>query len=233
MRVLVVEDSEKLRRAVVTALRRSGYAVDQSGDGSQGLWHAEAIEYDVIVLDLMLPGMHGLEIINRLREKRNMTHILVLTAKDSIEDRVRGLQCGADDYLVKPFALDELLARVQALARRGAKEKNPILQLGAGVSINTASRIVARDCKPITLTPREYALLEYLAQRRGRVVSRSDIEMHIYDSMVEPMSNVVDAAVYALRRKIDPPGGPSLIETRRGMGYMICSDATDHAVAAR
>jgi len=233
MRVLVVEDSEKLRRAVVTALRRSGYAVDETNDGTQGLWRAQAVDYDVIVLDLMLPGMNGIEVIRHLREKRNKTHVLVLTAKDSIEDRVRGLQCGADDYLIKPFALEELLARVQALARRSAKEKSPILQLGAGVTINTASRVVTRDTKPITLTPREYALLEYLAQRPGQIVSRSDIEMHIYDSMVEPMSNVVDAAVYALRRKIDPEGGPSLIETRRGMGYMIRLAATDHAVAAR
>jgi DNA-binding response OmpR family regulator len=225
MRVLVVEDSEKLRRSVMTALRRSGYAVDDCADGAQGLWQAEAVEYDVIVLDLMLPGLDGLSMIQRLRSAGNKTHILVLTAKDSIDDRVRGLRCGADDYLVKPFALEELLARVQALARRSAHEKSPVLTLGNGhVLINTAARSVARDGRAIPLTAREYALLEYLALRRGTVVSRAQIETHIYDAMVEPMSNVVDSAVCALRRKVDAPGATSLIETRRGMGYMIAVD---------
>ena len=231
--MLVVEGSEKLRRSLVTALRRSGYAVDESADGAQGLWQAGAVEYDVIVLDLMLPGLDGLSVIERLRAGGNKTHILVLTAKDSIDDRVRGLLCGADDYLVKPFALEELLARVQALARRSANEKNPQLALGGGhVTINTAARSVSRDGRPIPLTAREYALLEYLALRRGTVVSRAQIETHIYDAMVEPMSNVVDSAVCALRRKIDAPGAASLIETRRGMGYMIASDETASIAAS-
>jgi DNA-binding response OmpR family regulator len=225
MRVLVVEDSEKLRRSLVTALRRSGYAVDEAADGEQGLWQATSVEYDVVVLDLMLPGIDGLTIIRRLRERGNRTHILVLTAKDTIDDRVRGLQSGADDYLVKPFALAELLARVQALARRSANEKSPLLTLDR-LTINTSSRTVTRDGAPVSLTPREYSLLEYLALRRGKVVSRTEIETHIYDSMVEPMSNVVDSAVCAVRRKIDPPDGPSVIETRRGMGYMIACHST-------
>lgn len=223
MRVLVVEDSEKLRRSLVTALRRTGYAVDDTGDGKQGHWLASSVEYDVVVLDLMLPGMDGLTFLERLRQAGKKTHVLLLTAKDTIADRVRGLNAGADDYLIKPFALQELLARVQALARRSGDQKNPLITLGE-ITINTAARTVTRVGRPVALTAREYSLLEYLFVRRGTVVSRTEIESHIYDSMVEPMSNVVDSAVCAIRRKLDADEGPSLIETRRGMGYMISDE---------
>jgi DNA-binding response OmpR family regulator len=225
MRVLVIEDSEKLRRSLMTALRRSGYAADESSDGGQGLWQAMSVAYDVIILDVMLPSMDGLTVLRQLRERGYKTHVLLLTAKDSIDDRVRGLGTGADDYLVKPFALAELLARVQALSRRSVNEKSPTLTLG-DVVINLASRTVTRAGKSVELTAREYNLLEYLALRRGKVISRSEIETHIYDSMVEPMSNVVDSAVCALRRKIDAQGSESIIQTRRGMGYLIASDFT-------
>lgn len=203
-----------------TALRKAGYALDVTGDGREGMWYAESNEYDVIILDLMLPGLDGISILRRLRDQGKTTPILVLTAKDTVEDRVHGLTNGADDYLIKPFAIEELLARVQALARRGFGVKTPRLVIGDLV-IDIPSKTASRRGTPIDLAPREYRLLEYLALRRGSVVSRTEIEQHIYDDRAEPMSNVVDAAVCALRKKIDPPGKASLIHTRRGMGYVL------------
>ncbi len=174
----------------------------------------------MIILDLMVPGMDGLSILRTLRAKGSQTHVLILTARDAVEDRVLGLSTGADDYLTKPFAFAELLARIRALARRRHQQKNPILDIGP-LKIDTAARAVSRAGETLDLAAREYAILEFLALRRGEVISRTTIEQHIYDEHVEPMSNVVDAAIYTLRRKIDLPGEPSLIETRRGMGYMI------------
>ncbi len=162
-------------------------------------------------------------------------HVLLLTARDAVPDRVAGLDAGADDYLPKPFDFDELVARIRALARRGHGQKNPRLDLGGGILLDTAARSVTRDGEPLAspLTPREYALLEFLAFRRGNVVSRTEIEQHIYDDRVEPMSNVVDAAICNLRRKVDAPGQPrSLIQTRRGMGYVLVPlGVTDDATA--
>jgi DNA-binding response OmpR family regulator len=220
MRVLLIEDSERLQRSVGTGLRNAGYAVDVAGDGAVGLWQARSNDYDVIVLDLMLPGLDGLSLLSTLRADGRDTHVLILTARDQVEDRVRGLRAGADDYLTKPFAFDELLARVQALTRRRHNVKSPRIAAG-DLAIDTLARTVTRAGRPIPLSPREYALLEYLALRRGQVVSRTEIEAHIYDDQAEPMSNVVDAAIYALRRKLDLPGAPSLICTRRGMGYLL------------
>lgn len=220
MRVLLVEDSDRLRQSVGTGLRRAGYAVDLSADGEEGLWYALGHEYDVIVLDLMLPKLDGLSLLRRLREAGKETHVLILTARDTVEDRVLGLRSGSDDYLVKPFAFDELLARVEALARRTHGIKQPVIRV-AGLEIDPAAREVRREGNVIDLPPREFALLEYLAARRGRVVTRAEIESHVYDERSEPMSNVVDASIYALRKKIDRPGEPSLIHTRRGMGYVL------------
>jgi DNA-binding response OmpR family regulator len=220
VRILLVEDSERLQRSLSAGLRKCGYAVDVAGDGRQGLWNAESRNYDVIVLDLMLPEVDGLTVLRTLRSRQNNAPVLILTAKDTIEDRVRGLRSGADDYLIKPFAFDELLARIEALTRRKHGIKDPKIVLGR-IEIDTAARRVSRGGVPIELTPREYALLEFLALSRGEVVSRTQIEAHIYDEQAEPSSNVVDAAVYALRKKIDLPDAPSLIETRRGMGYSI------------
>ena len=220
MRILLVEDSKRLQRSIAAGLRRRGLAVDVAGDGEQGLWFAESNDYDVIILDRMLPKLDGLTVLRRLREQGRQSHVLILTARDAIEDRVEGLGSGADDYLVKPFAFEELVARVQALGRRAYRAKCPTIAVGSLV-IDTTSRTVLRDGMLLALTQREYALLEYLALRRGQIVSRTDIEQHIYDERAEPMSNVVDAAVYALRRKIDVPGLPSLIQTRRGMGYVL------------
>jgi DNA-binding response OmpR family regulator len=220
MRILVVEDSERLRRWVCRGLRDAGFGVDAAADGIQGLELAAANDYDVLLLDLMLPGIDGLTLLRRLREGGSGVHVLILTAKDTVDDRVTGLNRGADDYLVKPFAFAELVARIQALVRRQYGVKDPRIVAG-GLEIDTAQRIVRRGDKPIALRPREYALLEFLVLHRGRLVSRSEIEQHIYDERVQPMSNVVDTAICALRRKVDVPGGRSLIETRRGMGYIF------------
>jgi DNA-binding response OmpR family regulator len=220
MRLLLVEDSQRLQRSLGQGLRRAGYALDVASDGDRGLELAESNGYDVIILDLMLPGLDGLTLLRRLREDGGDAHVLILTARDTVDDRVRGLQAGADDFLVKPFAFEELLARVQALVRRHHRRKNPRLVVGA-LSIDTAARKVARDGEPIALTPREYALLEYLAMRQGEVVSRGDIEEHLYDGRAELASNAVDSAVCALRKRIDVAGQPSLIETHRGRGYIL------------
>jgi len=176
MRVLLVEDSTRLQAAVARGLRRSGYAVDVTGNGEEGLWLATSNEYDVVILDLMLPGLDGLTVLERLRGQERAAHVLVLTARDTVDDRVRGLQAGADDYLVKPFALEEMLARVQALCRRSYRRKNPRIEIGGGLLIDTAARTASRDGAPLELTTREYTLLEYLALRQGEVVSRTDIE---------------------------------------------------------
>lgn len=220
MRVLLIEDSKHLQRAVVTALRKSGYAVDVTGDGAEGLWYAQSNPYDVVILDVMLPALDGLTILQRLRREGQTTQVLMLTAKDTIEDRVRGLQAGADDYLIKPFALEELLARVQALCRRRYSQKNPRLNI-ADLEIDTAGHVVSRAGHAIELTPREYRLLEFLARRRGEVVTRTEIGEHIYDERVEPMSNVVESAICTLRKKLELPGTEPLLKTRRGEGYVL------------
>lgn len=223
MRLLVIEDSRRLRQSLEEGLRRSGYAVDTAADGQQGYELARAGSYDVVVLDLMLPGMAGLEILRKLRQQRNGVHVLILTARDAIENRVEGLRMGADDYLIKPFAFDELVARIQTLVRRKHELKNPLVVVGP-LEINTAARTASRNGAPLDLTAREFALLEYLSLRKGHIVSRTEIEEHIYDGRVEPASNVVDSAVCVLRRKIDDPtqgAKDSLIQTKRNLGYML------------
>jgi len=217
MRILIVEDSPRLQRTVGIALRKTGYAVDTAGDGEEGLWLAESHDYDAIVLDIMLPKRDGLSVLAELRRRGKATHVLLLTARDTVADRVQGLRAGADDYLVKPFALEELLARVEALCRRAYNTKQPCLAI-ADLEIDTAARAARRGGQPIDLTAREYLLLEYLARRRGETVSRPQIEEHIYDGQVDPMSNVVDSAVCSLRKKL---GGTPLIHTRRGLGYVL------------
>lgn len=217
MRVLVIEDSRHLQRSVSTALRKSGYAVDLAGDGEEGLWLAQSNDYDVIILDLMLPRLDGLTVLRRLRAAGQQTHVLILTAKDTLDDRVRGLQLGGDDYLVKPFALEELLARVEALCRRAYQRKSPRLTI-RDLALDTGAKTVTRGGQPIELTRREYALLEYLARRQGEVVTRAEIEEHIYSAAADLMSNVVDSAICSLRRKL---GAPPLIHTRRGLGYVL------------
>ena len=216
MRVLLVEDSETLRRSVRRALRHAGFAVDTAADGAEGLAAAELNDYDALVLDVMLPKLDGLALLRRLRAAGKTTHVLLLTARDTVADRVEGLRLGADDYLVKPFALAELLARVEALCRRAYGTKSGTLRIGP-LALDLSARRLQRDGAEVELTAREWRLLEYLALRRGQVVPRAEIEAHIYDEFVEPMSNVVDTAVYGLRRKI----GANFIRTRRGLGYVL------------
>jgi len=224
MKLLLIEDSLRLQQSLGRALRHAGCAVDITGDGNEGFWYAANNDYDVIVLDLMLPGLDGLTLLQRLRAQGKTGHVLILTAKDTVEDRVRGLNCGADDYLVKPFALAELLARVQSLGRRSHGRKTSRLVIGS-LEIDLLARRVMSRGQPVELSPREYRLLEFLTLRRGELVSRADIEAHIYDSEVEPMSNVVDSAVCMLRKKISAPGQPPLLHTRRGLGYVLDDNA--------
>ncbi|HYF36611.1 MAG TPA: response regulator transcription factor, partial [Prosthecobacter sp.] len=217
----LIEDSAPLRKPVVKALKASGFAVDATGDGLEGWQMAQDHDYDVIVLDIMLPGMDGREILKRLRASGRETPVLFLTAKDSIEDRVAGLRLGADDYLVKSFAIEELIARVEALGRRKYAQRSPKLVI-ADLELDQTAKAVRRGEHEVKLAPQLFALLEYLMLRKGSVVSRTEIEEHIYDEMVSPMSNVVDTAVCALRRAIAVSDDSApLIHTRRGMGYVM------------
>jgi DNA-binding response OmpR family regulator len=220
MRLLVIEDYKPLLKSLTKGFTEAGYAVDATGDGEEGLWYAQSNDYDVIILDLMLPGMDGLTLLKKLRNQGKTTHVLVLTAKDTVEDRVTGLETGADDYLVKPFSFSELLARVRALIRRSYQEKNPVIKI-ADLEIDTLAKTVKRGGLSIDLTPREYALLEYLAYREGEVVTRTEIWEHVYDFHDESTSNVVDVYISFLRQKIESPDKPKLIHTRRGMGYAL------------
>jgi DNA-binding response OmpR family regulator len=220
MRVLVVEDYPPVLKAVAQGLREAGYAVDAASDGQEGLWFAEKGEYDVIVLDVLLPGVDGLTILRKLRAAGRHTHVLLLTARDTLQDRVAGLNEGADDYLVKPFAFEELLARVGALVRRKYDAKSPLLHIG-DLEIDTARKTVHRAGESIDLTAREFALLEYLALRPGQPVSRTEIWEHVYDFNSSAQSNVVDVYIGYLRKKIERPDLPPLIHTRRGQGYQL------------
>jgi DNA-binding response OmpR family regulator len=220
MRVLVVEDYPPLRTSVARGLREAGHAVDVAADGTEGLALATASDYDVIVLDLMLPGTDGLTVLRKLRERKAEARVLILTARDGLKDRVRGLDLGADDYLVKPFALEELLARVRALVRRRYGAGSPTVRV-AGLEIDTAGRVVRAGGKTVDLTAREYSILEVLALRAGRIVTREEISEHVYDWAADLASNVVDVYVGYLRRKLGAAGLPPLIRTHRGIGYSL------------
>jgi len=223
MRVLVIEDQERMRKWLEKGLKEADFAVDAAADGKEGLWYAEGNSYDVIILDLMLPGMDGLSILRRLREAGREDQVLILTAKDTVPDRVKGLDLGADDYLVKPFAFEELLARIRALVRRGYGKHSPVITID-DLRINTAERRVWRGKDEIELRAMEYKLLEYLARRAGQTVSRTEIWEHLYDFASETVSNVVDVYIANLRRKLDRPGQKSLIRPRRGLGYVLGAD---------
>lgn len=220
MRILVIEDYDPIRESVTEGLRDAGFAVDAAADGRDGLWYAQSNDYDVIVLDLMLPEIDGLTILKKVRAAKRNVCVLILTAKDQLDDRVEGLNAGADDYLIKPFAFEELLARVKTLVRRKYDQQDPVIQV-ADLAIDTASRTVRRGERIIDLTAREYSLLEYLAARAGQLVTRTDIWEHVYDFHSESQSNVVDVYIGYLRRKIEAPGLPKLIHTRRGQGYLL------------
>ena len=220
MRVLLVEDHQPLIRVLKQGLEEEGFAVDAACDGQEADYKATTAEYDVIILDLMLPKEDGLSLLKRWRKNGLKTHVLVLTAKSSIEDKVKGLDTGADDYLTKPFELEELLARLRALVRRGHQVKDPVLRIH-DLEIDTAAHTVRRAGQDIHLTPREYALLEFLAFHRGEVVSRTMIWEHLYNEDDENTSNVVDVYIRYLRNKIDKGFDPPLILTRWGEGYQL------------
>ena len=226
MRLLVVEDFAPIRTAVHQALREEGYAVDVAEDGDQAARMLALDEYDAVVLDIMLPGRDGLSLLEELRERERRDPVLLLTARDELDDRIRGLDLGADDYLVKPFAMDELLARVRALLRRGYDRRSPVLRFGH-VEIRTTDHRVTVDGAPVELTAREYALLHYLAVRAGEVVTRTDIWEHLYDDTAETTSNVVDVYIGYLRKTLHVDGRPGLIQTRRGEGYLLAAPAEE------
>lgn len=215
MRVLVVEDDPDLQRVVAATLREEGYAVDTAAEGEDALFKARAWEYDAVVLDVMLPGIDGWTVLRGLREVKR-TPVLMLTARDTVADRVRGLNSGADDYLVKPFALTELLARLRALIRRSAGQAVPAIEIG-DVCVDTVAKTVTRNGDLVALTPMEYALVELLAMHRQKLVSRTTIYDHLFEEDDDSLSNLVDVHVSNIRKKL----GRDFITTRRGQGYLI------------
>lgn len=228
MRLLLAEDDPGAAGVLAKGLREHAYVVDLAPDGRTALGHALAGDYDLIILDVMLPAIDGLEICRRLRQHRIAIPILMLTARGGVEDRVEGLDAGADDYLPKPFHFPELLARVRALLRRGPVLTPTILQVG-DLTIDTRTRRVERAGKEIQLTTKEYTMLAYLARHEGRIVSRTDISEHVWDETFDPLSNVIDVYVQRLRRKVDDGYEQKLIRTRRGAGYVLVSSAGDGA----
>ena len=215
MRVLVVDDENELLAVVARALREKGYAVDEAADGEDGLYKASTWDYDAVVLDVMLPKLDGWEFLRRLRRKRR-TPVLVLSARDTVADRVNGLDLGADDYLTKPFALTELLARLQALIRRSAGQAQPQILVG-DVVVDVRTRTVAQQGRPVELTAREFAIVELLALHRGALVTRTRIYEHIFDENDDSLSNLVEVHVSNIRKKL----GKDFIKTRRGQGYLL------------
>ena len=220
MRILVIEDDIALQNIITKRLGREGFTVDSCFDGEAGLDYAEGIDYDCIILDLMLPKLNGIELMKRLRAKGNKSNILILTAKDSIEDRVLGLNAGADDYLVKPFAFDELLARIRVLMRRQGEIKDDVLVL-EDLQLNVNEHLVTRGGENILVTSKEYALLEYLMRNQGHILTRAQIADHVWNNEFEYDSNIVDVYIRYLRGKIDKGFDIKLIHTIRGFGYVM------------
>jgi two-component system OmpR family response regulator len=224
VRVLIVEDEERMAELIRRGLTKEGLAADVAGSGEDSLWMARAVSYDAIVLDVMLPGLSGFETCRRLRESGVWAPVLMLTARDAVEDRVAGLDTGADDYLVKPFAFPELLARLRALVRRGAAERPAVLEVG-DLRLDPATRRVRRGETEIPLSPKEFALLAELMRRPDEVLTRSHLLEHAWDFAYESRSNVVDVYVRRLRTRIDEPFGRASIETVRGAGYRLRTDS--------
>jgi two-component system, OmpR family, response regulator len=221
MRLLVVEDDPKLASFIVKGFKESGFAVDHYTDGAEGLTYALAEPYAAAIIDIMLPGLDGLSLVQEVRKAKVMTPVLILSAKATVDDRVRGLRSGGDDYLTKPFAFDELLARVQALVRRGTHTAEPSTLTYEDLSLDLMSRKVTRAGKPVDLQAREFALLEYLMRNAGRVVTKTMILSHIWDYAFDPQTNVVDVLVCRVRNKVDKGFDKKLIKTLRGMGYVL------------
>jgi two-component system copper resistance phosphate regulon response regulator CusR len=226
MRILVVEDEPAAAAVLAKGLREHAYAVDVSPDGESALEQVGINDYDLVILDVLLPGIDGLDLCRQLRETGAAVPILMLTARGGLDQRVEGLDAGADDYLPKPYHFPELLARVRALLRRGPSLAAAVLTV-EDLTIDTRARRVERGGHPIQLTSKEYALLEYLVRRRGEVVGRADIAEHVWDDSFDPMSNLIEVYIQRLRRKIDDGHTTKLIRTRRGAGYALTADADD------
>jgi DNA-binding response OmpR family regulator len=223
MRVLLVEDEPSAAHVLAKGLREQTYAVDVAGDGDTAVFQAGTTDYDAVILDIMLPVRDGFSVCRAIRESGSTVPILMLTARDAVDARIEGLDCGADDYLVKPFDFGELLARLRALVRRGRQPLLPERLTLGPLSIDTRGRHVRVRNRDVALTAKEYALLEYLVRRAGDVVSRADISEHVWDEHYDAMSNIVDVYVQRLRRKLDRPGMDSMIRTRRGEGYQLAA----------
>jgi two-component system OmpR family response regulator len=221
MRVLVVEDDSKIASFVVNGLKQNGFAADHASDGENGLALAQAVTYDAAVLDIMLPKLDGLSLLRQLRQGKILTPVLILSAKASVDDRVKGLQAGGDDYLTKPFAFSELLARVQALIRRATHTAAPTKLSAGGLSLDLLTREVVRDGQKIELQAREFALLELLLRHPGRAVTKTMILQQLWDYSFDPQTNVVDVLVHRLRAKVDKDFPVKLIQTIRGVGYVL------------
>jgi two-component system OmpR family response regulator len=222
MRLLIAEDDEKLSRALARGLRGEGYAVDLAATGEDALLQARVYDYDALILDLMLPPPDGMAVCRTLRDEGHWAPVLMLTARDGVGDRIRGLDSGADDYLVKPFDFGELVARLRALLRRGAPERPAVIAV-SDLEVDPAARTVTREGRLVSLTAREFAVLEFLARQSGKVVTRAELLDHVWDHNYEGSTNVVDVYVGYLRRKLEDPFGRPLIRTVRGAGYVIDS----------
>jgi two-component system OmpR family response regulator len=220
MRILLVEDEPKMAAAIAKGLRREGYAVDTAATGDDALLQARVYDYDAIVLDVMLPGRSGFEVCDTLRREQRWAPVVMLTARDQLEDRVRGLDVGADDYLVKPFSLVELLARLRALLRRRPRERPAVLEVG-DVALDPATHEVSRNGRRIALTAREFALLQFMMERPREALTRTELLDHVWDENYTGPSNVVDVYVGYLRKKLERPFGRGLIRSIRGVGYVL------------
>ena len=222
MRILLVEDDSRIARFVSQALREQAYAVDAAADGDDALYKASVNDYDAVILDVMIPGRDGFGVCRELRAAGSAVPVIMLTARDAVPDRVAGLDSGADDYLTKPFEVSELLARLRALLRRGRAVRPALFEV-ADLRVDTRAHVVTRAGRRIELTAKEYALLEYLARERGRVLTRAEIAEHVWDENFDPLSNLIDVNINRLRRKVDDGFAAPLIHTRRGEGYMLAA----------
>ena len=225
MRLLLVEDDARIARFVAKGLREQSYAVDLVDNGNDAVYQTEINDYDLIVLDVMIPGMDGFAVCKSVRAAGKRTPILMLTARDGVDDRITGLDSGADDYLTKPFEFRELLARLRALLRRPNEVRPPRIIVG-DLELDTGSQTAMRGTRSIPLTSKEYALLEYFARNAGRVIGRSEIAEHVWDETFDPFSNLIEVYVNRLRRKLGDEGGKPLLQTRRGSGYVLCESET-------
>jgi two-component system copper resistance phosphate regulon response regulator CusR len=227
LRILLVEDEPRMAQVIAKGLREASYAVDLAGDGNAALYQTSINDYDLILLDVLLPGRDGFAVCRELRARGDATPVLMLTARATIDDRITGLDAGADDYLTKPFAFRELVARIRALLRREPQLQPDLMQL-EDLVLDAASHRVARAAREIDLTAKEYALLEYLARRAGKLVSRAEIAAHVWDESFDPFSNTIEVYVNRLRKKIDEQHPVKLIHTRRGEGYILGPGSIPH-----